>query len=203
MIVIVDFGMGNLKSIQKALVDLDVEVQISGNPSAIEQAERLILPGVGAFADGMRNLRSLGLDKTIRDLALNKKRPILGVCLGMQLLATKGTEGGESAGLDILPGEVVRLEDKSAKERIPHVGWNEVTLTRQTALFAQIPGKSDFYFVHSYHLKPYDERTIVGTTQYCGHFVSAINSGNVWGVQFHPEKSGPLGKLLLKNFVTY
>jgi glutamine amidotransferase len=168
----------------------------------IEQAERLILPGVGAFTDGMRNLRSLGLDKTISDLVLNRKRPILGICLGMQLLATKGTEGGETAGLDILPGEVVRLENGSDKERIPHVGWNEVAIVRQAALFAQIPDKSDFYFVHSYHLKPYDEQNIVGTTQYCGHFVSAINSGNVWGVQFHPEKSGPLGKLLLKNFIT-
>ena len=202
LIVIVDFGMGNLKSILKALVDLNVDVQISGNPSVIEQAERLILPGVGAFTDGMRNLRSLGLDKTISDLVLNKKRPILGICLGMQLLATKGTEGGETAGLDILPGEVVRLENGSATERIPHVGWNEVAIVRQATLFAEIPDKSDFYFVHSYHLKPYDERNIVGTTHYCGHFVSAINSGNVWGVQFHPEKSGPLGKLLLKNFIT-
>jgi glutamine amidotransferase len=202
LIVIVDFGMGNLKSIQKALMDLNVDVQISGNPSAIEQAERLILPGVGAFADGMRNLRSLGLEKTIYDLVLNKKRPILGICLGMQLLATKGSEGGETAGLNILPGEVVRLENGSAKERIPHVGWNEVSIVRQAALFAQIPDKSDFYFSHSYHLKPYDKRNIVGTTQYCGHFVSTINSDNIWGVQFHPEKSGPLGKLLLKNFMT-
>ncbi len=203
LIVIVDFGMGNLKSIQKALTDLNANIQISDDPLAIEQAERLILPGVGAFADGMNNLRSLGLEKTIRDLVLNKKRPILGICLGMQLLATKGTEGGESAGLDILPGEVVRLEKGSARERVPHVGWNEVALVRQAAIFAQIPNKSDFYFVHSYHLKPYAERSIVGTTNYCGHFVSAINSGNVWGVQFHPEKSGPLGNLLLRNFVTY
>ena len=203
LIVIVDFGMGNLKSILKALVDLNVDAQISGNPSVIEQAERLILPGVGAFTDGMRNLRSLGLDKTISDLVLNKKRPILGICLGMQLLATKGTEGGESAGLDILPGEVVRLENRSAKERIPHVGWNEVAIVRQAALFAQIPDKSDFYFVHSYHLKPYDEQSIVATTDYCGQFASVINSGSIWGVQFHPEKSGPLGKLLLKNFVSF
>lgn len=203
MIVIVDFGMGNLKSIRKALWDLDADVRISSSPSEIERADRLILPGVGAFADGMRNLRSLGLEKMICNQVLNKKRPILGICLGMQLLATKGTEGGESEGLNILPGEVVRLEDRSGKERIPHVGWNEVDLVRQTALFAHIPDKSDFYFVHSYHLKPYDERTIVGITQYCGNFVSAVNSNRVWGVQFHPEKSGPLGKHLLKNFVTY
>jgi glutamine amidotransferase len=201
--VIVDFGMGNLKSIQNALIGLNAEVRISDNPMTISQAERLILPGVGAFGDGMRNLRSLGLERTIQDLALKKKLPVLGICLGMQLLATKGMEGGETPGLNIIPGEVVRLENGGTKERIPHIGWNEVILRRHGALFAHIPDKSDFYFVHSYHLKPYDEQSIVATTDYCGQFASVINSGNIWGVQFHPEKSGPLGKLVLKNFISF
>lgn len=203
MIAIIDYGMGNLKSIQRALVELNAEVTISNDPRTIAEADRLVLPGVGAFADGMKNLTSLNLDKIIKELTVRKKRPLLGICLGMQLMATKGNEGGRYQGLGIIPGEVKRLEPTAKNERIPHVGWNEVHLLRPSALFMKIPDDSDFYFVHSYHLIPESKEVVVGTTDYCDGFASVVNSGNIWGVQFHPEKSGSLGAAVLRNFIAF
>lgn len=202
-VTVVDYGMGNLKSILMAMSEIGAEAIISSDVGVVQAAKRLIIPGVGSFADGMKNLRTLGLVEAIQKLSLHDNRPLLGICLGMQLLASKGYEGEECEGLKIIPGEAKRLVPKSPNQRIPHVGWNDVRLKKENALFANIPDLSDFYFVHGYHLVPSDKSHIVGTTDYCGDIVSVVNNRNTWGVQFHPEKSGPLGYRLLKNFIEY
>lgn len=203
-IVIIDYGMGNLASIQRSILKCgEKDILISDSPHDIEYADKLILPGVGAFADGMNNIKEKKLDTIIRSLTIEKKIPLLGICLGMQLLATRGYEWGVIEGLNIIPGEVKKLHPEISTERIPHIGWNEVQYQKENLLFQNIENKSDFYFVHSYHFIPDDLNDVIGKTPYCRTFVSAINHGFVWGVQFHPEKSGDLGFNVLKNFLDY
>jgi glutamine amidotransferase len=149
----------------------------------------------------MKNLQDTNLDTLIRKQTLEEHIPLLGICLGMQLLASQGTEGGKIMGLDIIPGEVKKLESLTSEERIPHVGWNEVHYTKNNVLFRNIENGSDFYFVHSYQFIPENKEDIIGTTPYCGSFVSALNHDSTWGVQFHPEKSSILGFNVLKNFL--
>ena len=203
-VVIIDYGLGNLGSIQRAVSECcNGSVSISHIPEDIEAADKLILPGVGAFADGMKNLREKCLDQVIRYQTLNEHIPLLGICLGMQLLATRGYEGGEILGLNIIHGEVKKLKPVTTDERIPHVGWNEVYYNKNNILFENITNGSDFYFVHSYHFVPKDKNDIIATTPYCGNFVSAIQKNNIFGVQFHPEKSQVWGFQLLKNFLQF
>jgi glutamine amidotransferase len=199
-VVIVDYGMGNLRSVQRALEECGASGSISNDPRAIEQAEALVIPGVGAFADGMKNLAERGLSASIRTAAEEARVPVLGICLGMQLLADRGFESDDSQGLGLVPGEVKRLEPR-ADERLPHVGWNEVHGGAGAELLDGIAEGTDFYFVHSYHFVPADNADIVARTPYAGGFVSMIHRQNVWGAQFHPEKSGRPGFRLLTNFL--
>lgn len=201
-VTIIDYGMGNLQSIAMALEHWNATVTISGNPGDIYSADKLILPGVGAFSDCMGNLRSSGLDRVTCEAVIDHKISLLGICLGMQLLADTGYEGGEIPGLGLIPGEVRKLVPEEPGERIPHIGWNEVRQEKKDPIFDRIPDCSDFYFVHSYHFVPEFSHCIIGRTPYCGTFVSAVNEGNIWGVQFHPEKSSILGLALIKNFLT-
>lgn len=198
---IVDTGLSNLDSIVRAL-----EV-CGGAPTTVRTladlagAGRVVLPGVGAFPDGMAALRERGLDTALRQHAA-AGRPLLGVCLGMQLLASSSAEGGTTTpGLGLVPGEVVRL-DPDADERIPHIGWNEVHRRTSSPLFEGIDDGADFYFVHSYHVRA-DSDAVVATTPYAGGFASAVRSGAVAGVQFHPEKSQRRGMQLLGNFLRW
>ncbi|MFA4876158.1 MAG: imidazole glycerol phosphate synthase subunit HisH [Methanoregula sp.] len=202
-ITIIDYGMGNLQSIATALEHCKATVTISNNSDDIFCADKLILPGVGAFADGMQNLCSCGLDRVVREAVIDYKIPILGICLGMQLLADTGIEGGDILGLGLISGDVIKLYPSNPRERIPHVGWNEVYYPKSNSLFTQIPEGSDFYFVHSYHFVPKSASSIIGVTPYCDRFVSAINERHIWGVQFHPEKSSVLGLTLINNFLTF
>jgi glutamine amidotransferase len=203
-IVIIDYGMGNLGSIQRAVSECgENNVFISDNHKEIENADKLILPGVGAFAEGIKNIRINHLDQLIRHLTLDDQIPLLGICLGMQLLATQGYEGGIIDGLNIIPGVVKKLRPVISEERIPHIGWNEVHYQKNNLLFENISNGSDFYFVHSYHFIPENREDIIGTTPYCGIFVAAFNCDSIWGVQFHPEKSSMLGLNVLKNFLRY
>jgi glutamine amidotransferase len=199
-VVIIDYGMSNLGSIRRALEECGGSPVVSDNPADLKDATHIVLPGVGAFTDGMINLEKAGWIEPIRTAALKDKVPFLGICLGMQLLSTKGYEMGESKGLDLIHGEVKLLEPH-AGERIPHVGWNEVFPKIESPLFAQISQGTDFYFVHSYHFVPLEQGTILATTPYCGNFVSAVSHENVYGVQFHPEKSQRPGFQLLRNFL--
>jgi glutamine amidotransferase len=198
-VLVVDYGMGNLASVGRALEECGASVVISDDADAIERAEALVIPGVGAFGDGMKNLNARHLSPSIRRAA-EARVPVLGICLGMHLLADRGFEGGEAEGLGLVPGEVRRL-DPQANERLPHVGWNEVQFERGGGLLDEIKSGTDFYFVHSYHLAPADERDVAARTPYCGGFVSVVGRDNVWGTQFHPEKSSRSGFHVLANFL--
>jgi len=201
MILIIDYGMSNLGSIRRALEECGADVIVSDNPDDLKNAERIVLPGVGSFADGMASLKNHGWIEAIKGEVLDNEIPILGICLGMQLLATRGFENGETDGLGLIQGEVVRMHAKDANERIPHVGWNEIHKVKENPLLESINDGSDFYFVHSYHFMPGNIEDVLTTTPYCGGFVSSVQRNNISGVQFHPEKSIPVGFQLLKNFL--
>lgn len=201
MIGVIDYGMGNIDSICRALEECGTSVVVSQFPDELSDVSGVVLPGVGAFHQGMQNLVSHGWDRYLRDYVVSQKRPMLGICLGMQLLADEGYEGGLTQGLGLIPGQVIRLEALSG-ERIPHVGWNEVDPICDHDLFAAIDPGKDFYFVHSFHFKCSNAAHVLSTTPYCGQFVSAVANGHVMGVQFHPEKSQKTGFQLIRNFLT-
>lgn len=200
-VLIIDYGMGNLGSVKRAFEECGAQVFISSEPQELKSATHIVLPGVGAFNDGMSNLFQRGWVPEIKEAALKDKIPMLGICLGMQLLADKGYEGGETSGLGLVPGEVRLLEPDPPATRIPHIGWNEVYKTKQSSLLSNIPDGTDFYFVHSYHFRASNREHVIATTPYCGGFVSAVMLNNVFGVQFHPEKSSRPGFQLIKNFL--
>lgn len=201
MVVIVDYGMGNLDSVARAVEECGGNPKVTCNPADVAEAERIILPGVGAFGTGMKNIRERGLEGVLRERVIGSSIPLLGICLGMQLLANKGWESGETPGLAWIPGEVKRLQPDGPGTRIPHMGWNEVVYVRSFPLFQGIPSSKDFYFVHSFHLICDSENDVLARTPYCGGFVSAVSRGNIFGVQFHPEKSQRLGFQVLRNFL--
>jgi len=201
-ILVIDYGMGNIGSVKRSLEECGASVLISSDPNDVELATHIILPGVGSFPDGMRNLHRGGWFSQIRKAVLEDKIPILGICLGMQLLAERGYENQETVGLGLIKGEVIRLEKSFPDERIPHVGWNEVVQKQKKSLFDKIPDHADFYFVHSYHLVPSDPQAVLSLTPYCGEFISSVHYKNIYGVQFHPEKSSYYGMLLLRNFIS-
>jgi glutamine amidotransferase len=202
VIVIVDYGMGNLGSILNMLKKIGVSARVSSDAHEIEAAEKLILPGVGAFDTGMLRLRELGLLDILDSKALVRKAPILGVCLGMQLL-TKESEEGLLPGLGWIDGKAIRFrfDPKQSNLKIPHMGWNSVTIHREGSLFKGMDQDVRFYFVHSYHVVCNDEQDVLATTDYGYGFVSAVQRENIMGAQFHPEKSHKFGMKLLRNFV--
>jgi glutamine amidotransferase len=199
-VLIVDYGMGNLGSLRRSLEECGAEATISTDPTDVRSAPRLILPGVGAFPDAMSTLRERGWVPEL-EAAVKAQVPLLGICLGMQLLAEKGYEVKETAGLGFVAGEVPRLNPTSADTRLPHVGWNEAAQVRESPLFAGVPNHTDFYFVHSYHFVASRKEDVLTTTDYCGGFVSTVSSGTTFGVQFHPEKSSRAGFQVLRNFL--
>ena len=201
-VALVNYGMGNLGSVRRALEELHAEVVIAAHPAALVDANRIVLPGVGAFGEAMARLRSGGWVEMLRQLVAERK-PMLGVCLGMQLLATSSEENGLHQGLDLVAGRVRRLDALGCGLRIPHVGWNDVRFRDDAPLFAQIPQDTDFYFVHSYAFEPADARDVCATTSYGTPVVAAVARGGVFGTQFHPEKSSTAGRQILRNFLDY
>ncbi len=201
-VAIIDYGMCNLDSVARAIEECGGTPLVTDKKNDLELATHIILPGVGAFPDAMNELLQRSLDKSLREQVLKKKIPFLGICLGMQLMATKGWEGEETDGLGLIEGEVKRFVPGSSDTRIPHIGWNEVNYTQKSPLFQDIPSGKDFYFVHSYHFSCQNEDDIIARTPYCGGFVSAISRGHIFGAQFHPEKSQKLGFKVLKNFLS-
>lgn len=200
MIVIVDYGMGNLRSIYKALNRLDIEAKISANVHDIEAAGKLILPGVGHFGRGMENLRERGMIDLLTRKVLKEKTPILGICLGMQLFCKSSEEGGGD-GLAWLDAETVRFEVQDRIQyKIPHIGWNSLEFRKEQPLFSGLQNRDRFYFVHSYHLVCHEEDNVLSSTTYDYPFVSAVQKDNIFGTQFHPEKSRRIGLRILKNF---
>ena len=187
MITIIDYDAGNLKSVEKALISLGEEVIVSRDSSEILQADKVILPGVGAFGDAMNNLDHFGLVDTIKTVVSNKT-PLLGICLGLQLLFKESEETPGAEGLDILPG------------KIPHMGWNSLDVKPGARLFKGLPANPYVYFVHSYYLKAEDEAIVAASTEYSTHIHASVEKDNVFACQFHPEKSSELGLKILKNF---
>jgi len=201
-VAIVDYGVSNIDSVVRSVEECGGQPFVTSEPDVLAEAASVVLPGVGAFRVGMENLRRLGLDEVLDDLARDRGIPLLGLCLGMHLLATRGSEGGDTAGLGLIDGEILQLVPREPGERVPHIGWNEVVVRRDSALLSLDEPTHDFYFVHSYHFRPAAEDDVVATTPYCGEFVSVIAKENVYGVQFHPEKSSRAGFALLRGFLT-
>lgn len=198
MIVIVDYHLGNLASIANMLKKCGVTSIITSDPQIILRAEKLILPGVGAFAKGIENLKKLNLIELLREKVLVKKTPILGICLGMQLFA-KNSEEGNAEGLSWITARVIRFKASSSIKTF-HMGWNTVALTRQSELFKNMTEDMRFYFAHSYYFVSDDNDVVLATTYYGDSFISVVQKENIYGVQFHPEKSHKFGLNLLKNF---
>ena len=198
MIAIIDYGMGNLRSVQKALEKVGHEAQITSDPAATLAAERVILPGVGASADALAAVRSHGLEAPIKEF-IASGRPFLGICLGLQMLFDTSFEDGEHQGLGVLPGKVVRF-DVPPDLKVPHMGWNRVSFPRRAPIFEGVDEGAYFYFVHTYHVVTDDPETVACETDYGGTFCSAVWRDNLFATQFHPEKSQSDGLRVLKNF---
>lgn len=198
MIVIIDYGMGNTGSVKNALKFLGFDCLVSDKIKDIRGASHIILPGVGSFGDGMENIKKRGLAEILNTEVIINKKLFLGICLGTQLLADEGEEGGIHKGLGWVPGRAVKINPKG--NRLPHIGWNDVLVKSPSELFENI-SSNVFYFVHSYYFKPNEDKWIVATSEYGEEFPVVIKKENIWGVQFHPEKSQKSGLTLLKNFL--
>ena len=199
MIGIVDHGLGNRRNVQKAFERVGVEAVISADQDTLRGADGLVVPGVGAFPEAMRRLRAAGLDELIRERAADGV-PVIGLCLGMQLLLERSEEHEGADGLGLVPGEVRRLDARGLK--LPHIGWNEVTFTRPSPLLEGLGDRAAFYHVHSFVALPADDGDVLGRGDYGGQFTSIVGREDVYGVQFHPEKSSAAGLRLLANFTS-
>lgn len=198
MIAIIDYNAGNLKSVEKALNYLGQECMVTGDFHEIEKADKVILPGVGAFGDAMGQLKKYELDKVIREVT-DKQTPFLGICLGLQLLFEGSDESQGVEGLHILDGTIKRIPDQPGL-KIPHIGWNSLNLQNQGRLFAGLEEHPYVYFVHSYYLQAEDEQIVKATTEYSTTIHASVEKDNIFACQFHPEKSGDVGLAILKNF---
>jgi glutamine amidotransferase len=196
MIAIIDYGMGNLKSVEKAFERVGVRAVITREKGIIDDSDGLVLPGVGAFGDAMANLADSGLDKVIIE-NVKAGKPLLGICLGMQLLMSNSEEGGLYRGLNLVEGTVVRFRGNL---KVPQVGWNQIKIQKPHPLLEGISDESNFYFVHSYYVNPVEKEVQIALTDYGTTFPSIIAKGNVYGIQFHPEKSSYPGLRILKNY---
>lgn len=199
-IAIIDYGMANLRSVQKAFEAVGSHARIIAGPEQIDAAEKIVLPGVGAFQDAIATLREHNLAEPIVR-HIDRGKPFLGICLGLQMLFDVGYEDGEHRGLGVIPGKCVRFDvDQRLGLKVPHMGWNQLDLRRPSPIFRDLPQGGGVYFVHSYHVVPGDESVVATTTDYGGPFVSSIWRDNVFATQFHPEKSQKVGLQVLSNF---
>ena len=211
-VAIVDYGAGNLRSASKAFeravrqIDADINVAVTSEPDFVRRADRIVLPGVGAFEDCMKGLTAIkGMRDTLEERVIKGGAPFLGICVGMQLMATEGREKGVTPGLGWIPGAVIRLEPAGGL-KVPHMGWNTLTVTRPHVILDGIPGGEDglhAYFVHSYHLATDDPSTLIATADYGQAVTACVGRDNLFGTQFHPEKSQALGLKLIENFLRW
>ena len=210
VVALIDYGSGNLRSAEKALARAAAEhgtghaVVVTNKADVAAAAERIVLPGVGAFADCMSGLKAVpGMVDALNEAVLRRSKPFLGICVGMQLLASVGREFGDHPGLGWIDGAVSRMTPQDPSLKIPHMGWNELRMTRSHPLFANVPAGAHAYFVHSFVIAPKDRNTVIATTDYGGDVVAAIGRDNIAGTQFHPEKSQATGLTLLANFLAW
>jgi glutamine amidotransferase len=197
---LINYGMGNLGSVRRALEELEADVVIAERPEMLDDVDRMVLPGVGAFGEAMARLRACGWETALHRQVREQGKVLLGICLGMQMLGESSDENGLTAGLGFIPGHVRRLDTMGCTLRIPHVGWNEVRFSGGARLFAGIPQAVDFYFVHSFALDPAADG-VCATARYGGEMAAAVERGCVLGTQFHPEKSSAAGRQVLRNFL--
>ena len=195
-IAIIDYGVGNLRSVEKAFTSQGINAVVTRDEKVLRAADKLVLLGVGAFGYAMESLRKLGFDQLVIEAA-DAGKPIIGLCVGLQMMFEEGHEFGVHRGLGLLPGRVVKFPDGV---RVPHVGWNQVEFKQNHPVFRDLPDQSFFYFVHSYYVEPADVTCVMGETEYASRFASICGRDNVVGVQFHPEKSQAAGLKLLRNF---
>jgi imidazole glycerol-phosphate synthase subunit HisH len=201
---LIDYGSGNLRSAEKALARAGADVAVTADPAAVAKAERIVLPGVGAFADCMAGLRAIpGMIEALEEAVLGRGVPFLGICVGMQLLASVGREFGDHEGLGWIEGEVVRLTPSDTALKIPHMGWNALSIARPHPMLAGIAPGADVYFVHSYAMRPARAADTLATADYGGTFTAVAGRDNILGTQFHPEKSQAVGLALLGNFLRW
>lgn len=201
MIAVIDYGLGNVRSVAGAVQRVGYEPVLTRDPHTLARADKLILPGVGAFPDGMARLKAQGLDGVLGELVIGRGKPILGICLGMQLLAKESLEFGRHQGLGWIDATVIKLECDGTKLRLPHVGWNDLFQVARCPLFKEIPEDALFYYVHSYHLECRSRDLVKGECEYGGRVTAVVQKDNIFGVQFHPEKSQLCGLVMLKNFL--
>ncbi len=201
MIAVIDYGMGNLRSVQKALEEVGAKTLVTSKPADIKKCDKVVFPGVGAFGDAMKEVRRIGMDDAIQ-CAIEDGKAFLGLCLGLQLLFEKSEEAPGVNGLSVLKGEAkrFRFSDKSGL-KVPHMGWNTIETVAGSGLFKGIPKDPYVYFVHSYYVKPKDGSVILTTTDYGIEFASGVRKDNIYGLQFHPEKSQAAGLHILRNFI--
>ena len=200
-VAIIHYGLGNLRSVENAFAYIGADVFIAETPADLADASHVVLPGVGAFGDGMANLRANGWDAAMHNHAVIQQKPLLGICLGMQLLAERGTEYGDHTGLGFIKGSVEKIIPTDDTIRIPHIGWNRVEFTPGVPMYAGLSAGDDYYFVHSYALKPENPAQITGICNHGIPFAASVADGAIWGAQFHPEKSQHAGLTLLRNFL--
>ncbi len=200
MIAIIDYDAGNLRSVEKALIYIGKDCVVTRDPQEIMRADKVILPGVGAFADAMDNLKRFGLVDVIKNV-VREDKPFLGICLGLQLIFASSEESPGAVGLDLLPGKVVRIPAAEGL-KIPHIGWNSIEINPKSRLLKDIPNETYVYFVHSYYLQAEHEADVAASTEYGVHIHAAVEHGNLFATQFHPEKSGEIGLKILENFAS-
>lgn len=201
MIVVIDYDIGNVRSVLNAIEFLGYETLLSRAPRLMANANGLILPGVGAFGDGMKKLKRLGLIDPIKEMIIKGEKPLLGICLGMQLLGQIGYEHGVHKGLSLIAGKVERLNTGNKNLRLPHIGWNDVEYKEGSILFSGLVENPSFYFIHDFAFIPEEDTSIIGKTAYGLTFVSAVQHQNIYGTQFHPEKSQRNGLMVIDNFI--
>jgi glutamine amidotransferase len=203
MVGIIDYGMGNILSVKNALEMIGVDARICVIPEEVRLMDKIILPGVGSFRDCIQNLRLRGFVDVLNEVVMKQAKPILGICLGMQVMARKGFEGGEYNGFGWFDADVIRLTSEDLKLRIPHIGWNNIEFVKESFLFKGLPFSPDVYFVHSYYMNCRDKNDVIGVFDYGGFFTAAVQKNNIVATQFHPEKSQDHGIKMLKNFLSW
>ena len=204
-VTIVDYKSGNISSVInsfKEVAENKVKIEVTSDVSKIKSTDKVVLPGQGSFKSCVDALQSInGLVECLNDFAVNKKKPVLGICVGLQMFADFGYEESETKGLGWIPGKVTKIDNKNGKYKLPHIGWNEINIVKDSKIFQNIKDKSHMYFVHSYEFVPNDQNSISATTDYSSKHVCAIEEENIFGTQFHPEKSDKLGLRIIDNFM--
>lgn len=200
-VAIINYGIGNIRSLYNSLKKIEIDAEIIKDPETIYQYDKVFLPGVGSYKNAIEIVKKIGWDKAIQNFLINQKKSLFGICVGMQILSTYGNEHGKSKGLDVIKGEVLKINLKSCSLRLPHIGWNNIKIINKNLITENLNSEDDFYFVNSFSFKLENLDDLIATTKYGIEFPSIINKNNIYGTQFHPEKSSKAGIQILKNFI--